>query len=67
MLSALKWLKQYDMFVSTVPTFLTSRNKKTNSKTFSESHGSIIGGLLSLFTYIATIVYITVQIQMTMT
>ena len=53
MIKSLKWLKQYDIFVSEVPTFVTSRNKKTNQKTFSDNHGSIMGGILSLITTIA--------------
>lgn len=66
MIKSLKWLKQYDIFVSEVPTFVTTRNKKTNQKTFSDNHGSIMGGILSLITTIATIVYICTQINMMM-
>ena len=54
-----KFLKQIDAFPQPIQTFVTSRNKKTNQKTFAADHGSILGGSLSLICYMVTFIYIS--------
>ena len=54
----LKFLKQLDIFESEVKIFSTSRNKLTNEKTYAKSHGSILGGILSIIFFISTGYYI---------
>ena len=43
-----KNLKKFDIFGTQVQTFITSRDKKLNKKTFETSHGSIYGGIISI-------------------
>ena len=51
----LKPLKQIDLFATQVQTFLTSRDKTLDKKSFSETHGSIFGGIISiLFVSVST-------------
>lgn len=54
----LKFLKKFDMFQTEVQIFSTSRNKATNEKTFAESHGSILGGIISIICLVSTSYYI---------
>ena len=53
-----KNLKKLDMFGTPVKTFLTSRNKKLNKKSFMEVHGSIVGGIISILFIAASIFYL---------
>ena len=53
-----KFLKHLDLFSTQVLTYTTSRDKKSNDKNLSESHGSIIGGILSIVCAMCTIGYL---------
>ena len=53
----IKYLKNIDYFATPVKTFLTSREKKTDSKSFSQTHGSILGGILTIIFAIISIYY----------
>ena len=54
----LGFLKQFDNNDAKVTLYSTSRNKKTNEKKFEENHGSIFGGILSLFQRACTLSYL---------
>ena len=47
-MKAFKNLKKIDMFGTPIQTFLTSRDKNLDKKSFSETHGSICGGIISI-------------------
>ena len=53
-----KSLKRIDIFSQPAYSFSTNRNKLTNEKKFAEFHGSILGGIVSLFFIAATVSYI---------
>ena len=53
-----KNLKNVDIFGTPVKTFLTSRDKKLNKKSFMEVHGSIIGGIISILFIAASVFYL---------
>ena len=55
---SIKFLKNVDLFSTPVQTFTTSRDKKSNNKSFSEDHGSILGGILSVVCFVCTISYL---------
>ena len=55
-------LKDFDIFSSVVPTFVTYKDRKNNKKTYREKHSSIMGGVLSILTVIASTVYLTLQV-----
>ena len=57
-MASFKFLKNIDLFCTPVQTFTTSRDKKSNHKSFSEDHGSIIGGFLSVVCILCTMSYI---------
>ena len=53
-----KKLKKIDIFGTPVPTFLTYRDKNGN-KSFSENHGSNLGGLLTIICVMVTLGYLS--------
>ena len=55
---AVKGLKHIDIFKQPAFSFSTNRNKLTNEKKFAEFHGSILGGIVSLFFMTITFWYI---------
>ena len=55
----LKQLKHLDLFSTSTEIFLTSRDhKKQYKKKFQASHGSIIGGIISIVFLVVTVWYI---------
>lgn len=57
-----KFLKGIDIFSQPIQTFVTSRDKKTNQKSFSTDHGSILGGLVTIICAITTFTYLALEI-----
>ena len=55
-------LKSIDLFHQPVHTFITSREKKNKTKKFSDSHGSVFGGILSIICVISTYTYLHFEI-----
>ena len=55
----LKHLKTIDIFSQPIVSYQTSRDKKNNRKEFSDSHGSVIGGLLTIICFVVTFGYIS--------
>ena len=55
----LKHLKDIDIFSQPVVTYQTSRDKKNNKKAFSDSHGSVHGGILTIICFLVTFGYIS--------
>ena len=51
-------IKRIDVFKESAPSYSTHRNKKTNEKKYHEFHGSILGGIVSIFFIALTLSYI---------
>ena len=56
-MKSLKLLKKIDIFATSIKTYLTSRDKKLDKKSFSDVHGSIIGGIISLSFFLVSILF----------
>ena len=54
----MKHLESIDIFSSNVQIYQTSRDKKTNAKTFSPDHSSIFGWMLTIVCLIVTSIYL---------
>ena len=57
-----KFLKKHDHFSAPIKTFVTHRDKDTNMKNFSEDHGSILGGILTVLCGLYTVVYVVNEV-----
>ena len=55
----MKRLKGIDIFSSNIQTYQTSREKKSNKKTFSPDHSSVFGGMLTIVCLTVTIAYLS--------
>ena len=53
-----KFLKRLDCFGTSVETFVTSRHRKTSIKSFESTHGSILGGVLTIICGIISSIYL---------
>ena len=54
-------LKQFDIFSQPVELFMTSHDKTSKEKKFSDSHGSVFGGVLTIICYATSFAYLQIE------
>ena len=57
----LNFLKHHDIFSQPAEIFMSSRDRKNNQKSYKDSHGSVFGGILTIWCYMSTIGYLVAE------